>query len=116
MSVNYRNQFYVYILSNHKRSVLYIGVTSNLMKRVFEHKQALVEGFTARYKVHDLLYYEIHKTVIEAIAREKQLKNWSRRKKNVIIAKSNPTLKDLYPQPSLTFKDPSTPSRPPAGG
>ena len=97
MSVNSRNQFYVYILSNHKRNVLYIGVTGNLIKRVYEHKKELVEGFTEQYKVHDLLYYETYDFVIEAIAREKQLKNWSRRKKNVLIAKSNSTLKDLYP-------------------
>jgi putative endonuclease len=89
-------QFYVYILGNYKRNVLYIGVTNNLIKRVFEHKNGFVKGFTCKYKVHDLLYYEIFKDILSAIEREKQLKRWSRKKKNILIAKENPTLQDLY--------------------
>ena len=93
---NNHDHYCVYILGNHKRNVLYIGITGNLVKRVFEHKRELVGGFTAKYKVHDLLYYEIFETPIEAIAREKQLKRWSRIKKDILIAKFNPKLMDLY--------------------
>jgi len=88
--------FFVYILSNFKRNVLYTGVTSNLLRRVWEHKEGIVEGFTNDYQVHDLLYFETFDDPKTAIAREKQIKNWTRRKKNVLIAKQNPTLKDLY--------------------
>lgn len=91
------SQYFVYLLSNYKRNVIYVGITNNLKRRVWEHKQELVEGFTKSYKVHDLLYYEIFDNPESAIEREKQLKNWSRRKKNVLIAKMNSTLKDLYP-------------------
>jgi putative endonuclease len=90
--------FYVYILSNHKRTVLYIGVTNNLVKRVGEHRQDLVEGFTKTYRVHDLIYFETYKDSLTAIEREKQIKNWTRRKKNALISLLNPTLKDLYPE------------------
>ena len=89
--------FFVYILSNFKRNVLYTGITSNLLRRVWEHKEVVVEGFTNYYQVHDLLYFETYDDPQTAIAREKQIKKWSRRKKNVLIAKQNPTLKDLYP-------------------
>lgn len=90
-------QFYVYILSNYKRNVLYTGVTSNLPKRTYEHKNGVIEGFTKDYKVHDLIYYETYENAESAIEREKQLKRWSRIKKNTLIAKANPSLKDLYP-------------------
>jgi len=93
---NYQ-QFFVYILSNFKRNVLYIGITRNLLKRAWEHREGLVNGFSKLYKVHDLLYYEIFEDSLSAIEREKQLKRWSRKKKNALIAKINPTLKDLYP-------------------
>ena len=73
-----------------------VGVTRKLVKRAFEHKKELVGGFTAKYKVHDLIYYEIYETAIGAIAREKHLKRWSKVKKNSLIAKFNPNLKDLY--------------------
>ena len=82
---------------NHKRNVVYIGITRNLVKRVWEHKQDLVEGFTATYKVHTLVYFEVFEDPQSAIQREKQLKKWSRQKKNALIATINPTLKDLYP-------------------
>ena len=87
--------FYVYIMGNPKRNVLYTGITSNLMKRVWEHKEKLVEGFTKRYNVVDLLYYEIFETSIEAIEREKQIKSWSRKRKDELIQSSNHSLKDL---------------------
>jgi len=82
---------------NHKRNVVYIGITRNLVKRVWEHKQDLVGGFTATYKVHTLVYFEVFEDPQSAIQREKQLKKWSRQKKNALIATINPTLKDLYP-------------------
>ena len=89
-------KFYVYILSNYKRNVLYIGITNNLIKRVYEHKNNLIKGFSSKYKVHDLLYFEIFNDALTAITREKQLKRWSRIKKNKLITKTNPSLKDLY--------------------
>ena len=89
--------FFVYILSNYKRNVLYIGITGNLIKRVWEHKKELVEGFSKKYHVHDLVYFDVSDDPQTAVQREKQLKKWSRKKKNALIAKLNPTLKDLYP-------------------
>ncbi len=97
MRTYYERYFYVYIMSNHTRTVLYIGITSNLIKRVYEHKEGVVEGFTDTYKVHDLLYYEIFEDPYAALEREKQLKRWSRKKKNALIATMNSNLKDLYP-------------------
>lgn len=90
--------FYVYILSNVNRKVLYIGITNNLIKRVWEHKQKLIEGFTSKYNVYDLIYYEVYEDPQLALEREKQLKKWSRKKKIALIARTNPTVKDLYPQ------------------
>lgn len=90
-------KYYVYILGNYRRTVLYVGITSNLLKRVFEHKEESVEGFTKKYYVHDLLYYEIFEDSLSVIEREKQLKGWSRRKKDTLIMKTNPNLLDLYP-------------------
>lgn len=88
----------VYILANKNRTVLYTGVTSNLLKRVWEHKLKLVSGFTSRYNVSDLLYYEQHSTMYSAITREKNVKSWNRRYKERLIATANPNLKDLYPE------------------
>lgn len=88
----------VYILSNFSRTVLYTGVTGNLVKRVWQHKNELAEGFTKKYKVHDLVYFEAYEDPKEAIEREKQIKNYSRKKKEEIILKFNPKLKDLYSQ------------------
>lgn len=90
-------QLYIYLLGNFKRNVIYIGVTRDLVKRVWEHKNDLVPGFTKTYQVHDLLYYEIFDDPKTAIEREKQVKGWNRRKKNALIASINPNLKDLYP-------------------
>jgi putative endonuclease len=82
-------------MGNLKRNVIYTGITSNLIKRVWEHKTKLVGGFTQRYNVVDLVYYEIFETPTEAIEREKQIKSWSRKRKDVFIQTFNPTLKDL---------------------
>ncbi len=87
--------YYVYILSNWDDSVLYIGVTSNLPRRLYEHKSGLVEGFTKKYNVHKLVYFESTTDAYSAIAREKQLKKWRREKKNNLIAMQNPQWNDL---------------------
>ena len=88
--------YYVYILSNQRRGTLYIGVTSNLVKRVYEHKHLLVNGFTKKYKVHQLVYYEIAQDAEMAILREKQMKKWNRLWKLRLIEEHNPDWKDLY--------------------
>ena len=86
--------YYVYILSNSSH-MLYIGVTGNLVRRIHEHKQKLVKGFTARYNLHRLVYFEQTNDVSAAIAREKQLKRWTRKKKLTIIRSLNPQWNDL---------------------
>ncbi len=88
----------VYILSNFRRTVLYTGITCNLVARVYQHKNDLADGFTKKYQVHDLLYYEVFDNPTSAIEREKQIKGWSRKKKDQLILKFNPGLKDLYSQ------------------
>ena len=87
----------VYILTNKRNGTLYTGVTSSLEKRVWEHKHDLVEGFTRRYRVHDLVWYEVHETMLSAIAREKAIKNWKRAWKIAAIESMNPRWRDLYP-------------------
>jgi putative endonuclease len=88
--------YYVYILSSHKNGTLYIGVTSNLIKRIQEHKAKLVKGFTEKYNVHTLVYYEQTNDVNSALAREKSLKKWNRDWKIQLIEKENPNWNDLY--------------------
>lgn len=83
-------------MGNPKRNVIYVGITCNLIKRVWEHKEKVVEGFTKRYNVCDLIYYEILDDPQSAIEREKQIKSWSRKRKDDLIKMMNPTLKDLY--------------------
>ena len=87
---------YVYIVSNQKRTVLYVGVTSNLHNRIYEHKHEKGSVFTARYKCHDLLYYEFYSTIEEAIHREKRLKKYTRMAKDKLISEFNPELRDLF--------------------
>ena len=87
--------YHVYILANKTNSVLYIGVTGDLMRRLQEHRNDMIDGFTKRYHVHKLVYYETMSDIREAIAREKQLKNWRRAKKNDLIESVNPTWEDL---------------------
>jgi len=86
----------VYILASQRNGTLYIGVTSNLIKRVWEHQTNIVEGFTKKYKVHTLIWYEIHETMNSAIQREKTLKKWRRKWKIRLIESFNPDWKDLY--------------------
>ena len=89
-------QNYIYILSNKKNGTLYIGVTSNLVKRIYEHKQKLVNGFSKQYGLDKLVYYEITDDIKIAIKREKQLKKWNRAWKIELIEKENPEWNDLY--------------------
>ena len=88
--------FYVYILSSKRNGTLYTGITSNLLKRVYEHKHELVEGFTKKYNVHNLVWYELHESAESAIMREKQIKKWKRDWKLKLIEKENPGWIDLY--------------------
>ncbi|MFH1597527.1 MAG: GIY-YIG nuclease family protein [Patescibacteria group bacterium] len=87
--------YYVYMLSNKRKNVLYTGITGNLEGRVREHKNKLVMGFTSKYNVDLLVYYEEYNDVYDAIAREKQIKGWLRSKKDQLINKLNPKWKDL---------------------
>jgi putative endonuclease len=89
-------QYYVYMMSSHNNKVLYIGVTSDLVKRAYEHKNEFIEGFTEKYKTKKLIYYESTTYAESAIKREKQLKGWRREKKEKLIDKVNPEWKDLY--------------------
>ncbi len=86
----------VYILASKRNGTLYIGVTSNLVKRIWEHKENLAPGFTKKYTVHKLVWYELHATMELACTKEKALKNWKRQWKLKLIEKSNPSWKDLY--------------------
>lgn len=90
------NQYYTYIITNKHNTVLYIGVTSNLIKRIYEHKNKVVEGFSKRYNLDKLVYFEICNDIENAIVREKQLKNYSRKKKEELIKRINPSWDDLY--------------------
>jgi len=90
-------QYHVYVLASKKNGTLYIGVTSDLTKRVFEHKNDLVEGFTKKYGIHNLVHFETTNDVNSAIKREKQLKKWKRSWKIELIEKNNHGWRDLYP-------------------
>ena len=101
--MNMKRTFYVYILANWNNKVVYVGVTNNLQRRIYEHKNKLVGGFTTKYNVSKLVYVEQTSDVVAAIGREKQLKGWRRTKKNELIESLNPTWRDL----SEEDKDPS---------
>jgi len=87
---------YVYILASKRNGTLYIGVTNDLVKRIWEHKNNVVEGFTQRYDVHLLVYYEQYENIEQAILREKQMKKWKRYWKIKLINRMNATWEDLY--------------------
>ncbi len=87
---------YVYILTTTSNRVLYTGTTSDLIKRVYEHKNKMAGGFTKKYNVHKLVYYEVFEDIISAITREKQIKGWLRSKKIYLVEKFNPSWVDLY--------------------
>jgi len=89
-------QFYVYILTSKRNGTLYIGVTSNLPQRIWQHKNNQLEGFNKKYNVKKLVYFEQHDTAESAITREKQIKKWKRDWKLKLIEKNNPQWKDLY--------------------
>ncbi len=88
--------FYVYILASRPGGALYVGVTNNLVRRVYEHKMTLVKGHTARYQIDRFVYFEVFDTPLAAIQREKNIKHWSRVWKTRLIADMNPTWRDLY--------------------
>ena len=90
------NAYYIYILASRRNGTLYIGVTNDLRKRVYEHKNNLIEGFTKKYGVHQLVYFEKTENIESAIKREKQLKAWKRAWKIRLIEDTNPTWKDLF--------------------
>ena len=90
-------RYYTYILANKKDTTLYIGVTNDLQRRVAEHRSGTIPGFTQMYNCHKLIYFEEYSNVEMAIAREKQLKNWSRAKKEALIATKNKEWEDLMP-------------------
>ncbi len=89
-------QYFVYILASSKHGTIYIGVTSDLLKRVWQHKEGLVAGFTKTHAVHRLVWYEVHQEVEAAIVREKRLKHWNRDWKINLIEEENPDWSDLY--------------------
>lgn len=91
-------QYFVYLLTNKYNTVLYAGVTNDLIKRMYQHKNKLVDGFTKKYNINKLVYYEVFSDVNEAIRREKAIKNLVRRKKEELIVTNNPDWKDLYPE------------------
>ena len=87
--------YYVYLLTNKRNTVLYTGVTNNLERRIYEHKNKLIEGFTARYNLNKLVYFESTTSIETAIQREKQIKGWLRKRKNELVESINPEWKDL---------------------
>jgi putative endonuclease len=87
--------YYVYILASQRNGTLYIGFTNNLIKRIYEHKHSIINGFTKKYNVYMLVYYETSNDVESAIRREKQLKKWNRKWKLALVEKENPKWKDL---------------------
>jgi putative endonuclease len=90
-------QYFVYMMTNKWNTALYTGVTGDLRRRVYQHKEGLIEGFTRRYRLRKLVYYEVHRDVWAAIGREKRLKGGSRAKKMAAIEAMNPEWRDLYP-------------------
>lgn len=91
----WNHNYYVYVVSSNNKKTIYIGVTSNLEKRVYEHKHKLIRGFTSKYNCVNLVFYEDYNDIYLAISREKQLKKWVRRKKDRLIEKINPDWRDL---------------------
>ena len=90
------NSYYVYIMASKRNGTLYIGVTNNLSRRVFEHKNDFIEGFTKKYSIHMLAYYENCHDIESAIRRERQMKKWNRQWKITRIEQQNPEWRDLY--------------------
>ena len=91
-----RMSYWVYMLASGQGGTLYVGVTNDLVRRVYEHREGAIDGFTKKYDVKSLVYFEAHDTAAAAIQREKNIKHWSRRWKVDLIAKDNPGWRDLY--------------------
>jgi putative endonuclease len=87
--------YYIYLLTNWNDKVMYVGITKDLMRRLYEHKNKKITGFTSKYHVHKLVYFEETEDVLTALAREKEIKKWRRQKKNDLVEKKNPEWKDL---------------------
>ena len=88
--------YYVYILVNNSNDIMYIGVTNDIRRRLYEHKKEEIDGFTKKYHVHKLVYFEEYSKINDAIAREKQLKGWIRAKKNILVESKNSGWEDLF--------------------
>ncbi|UKL13524.1 GIY-YIG nuclease family protein [Dissulfurimicrobium hydrothermale] len=99
--------FYVYILTNWNNKVMYIGMTNNLERRIYEHKNKMIDGFTKKYNVNKLVYYEHTIDVHAAIAREKEIKKWRREKKDKLVMSMNPEWKDLSLEWEKDFSPPA---------
>ena len=97
------HNYFVYFLTNRKITVLYIGMTNNLERRMYEHKKKIIEGFTKKYNLDKLVYYEQYTDVHLAIKREKELKKWRREKKNKLVESVNPEWKDLTNELNINF-------------
>jgi len=102
--VSREHRYFVYLLTNWNHKVMYVGVTNNLERRVYEHKAKLVAGFTAKYNINQLVYFEETTDVRAAIAREKEIKKWRRGKKNALVIQINPQWRDLSEDFSLRSK------------
>ncbi len=96
MSSSMAAQYFVYIMTNERNGTLYVGMTNNLVRRVHEHREGLIEGFTKKYGLKFLVYFEVHKEPLEAIGREKRFKRWERKWKLDLIEKDNPDWRDLW--------------------
>ena len=92
-----RKAYYVYLMTNCNNKVMYVGMTNNLERRVYEHKHKLIKGFTEKYNVNKLVYFEETSDVYAAISREKEIKKWRREKKNNLVLRMNPQWEDLSP-------------------
>jgi len=90
--------FYVYLLASRKQGTLYLGVTRDLVRRIYQHREKLTPGFTSRYDVRRLVWFEVYDDPVNAIQREKEIKKWRRSWKIALIEKDNPDWKDLYPE------------------
>lgn len=90
------NQSYVYFITNKHKTVLYVGVTNHIIRRIYEHKNKFIKGFTQKYNLDQLVYYEVFDNILLAIEREKKIKGWSRKKKNDLVNTFNSEWKDLY--------------------
>ena len=89
------NAYYVYLLTNWNNKVMYVGITNNLERRIYEHKEKVVKGFTEKYNVNKLIFYEQTSDIAEALNREKEIKKWRREKKNRLVVNTNPLWRDL---------------------